>query len=109
MNLLQETKEILEKHNKTLQDVFWVGSTTLKKGQWIRAYTTVEDFVKRADRDYDEGYGQEEVNTKLIIVGEHFWLERCTYDGSEWWEYKEFPNINDFEPNVGKVPIFYKE
>ena len=56
---------------------------------------------------YNDGYGLEEINTKLILVGKDFWLERGTYDGSEWWEYKSMPNVNDFVD--GAVYIFDEE
>ena len=26
-----------------------------------------------------------------MVVGNNWWLERHEYDGSEWWEYKQFP------------------
>ncbi len=34
------------------------------------------------------GYGGEEVATDLLVVGEDWWLERHSYDGAEWFEYK---------------------
>ena len=101
-NLLHETVEILKAHNKTMQDILWVGCTDLNMR------TTVEDFVKRANENYDDGYGFENVNTGLIVVGTDFWLERHTYDGAEWWEFKQKPNIHAYELSAGDVPIFNK-
>ena len=110
MNLLQETIQILKEHNKTLQDVLWIGSSITDGSSYrLNTRTTVEDFVIRANQNYDDGYGREEVNMGLIVVGENFWLERHEYDGSEWWEYKEMPNISDFDDNEGHVPIFYRD
>lgn len=82
-NLLKETISILQKHRKSEQDIKWIGNEE-QKFNW-------EMFRKYADFDYDDGYGGEEINTHLYIVGEDFWLERHSYDGSEWWEYKEIP------------------
>ena len=65
---------------------------------------TVEDFIEHANFEYNDGYGIEEINTDLILVGKDFWLERHEYDGSEWWEYKSMPNVNDFVD--GAVYIF---
>ena len=65
---------------------------------------TVKEFLEHANVEYNDGYGLEEINTDLILVGKDFWLERGTYDGSEWWEYKSMPNVNDFVD--GAVYIF---
>lgn len=43
----------------------------------------------------DEGYGAPEVATDLLVVGADFWLERCEYDGSEWWEFKQMPKCKN--------------
>ena len=83
MNLLNETIEVLKGYKKTEQDVLWVGAD--------KSYMTWDDFAKRADYEYDSGYGGQEINSHLLVVGKSFWLERHEYDGSEWWEYKEQP------------------
>ena len=97
-NLLKETKEILERHSKTFDDILFVGD------KFDHARMTVKEFLEHANFEYDDGYGNEEINTDLILVGKDFWLERGTYDGSEWWEYKSMPNVNDFVD--GAVYIF---
>ena len=97
-NLLKETKEILERHGKTFDDILFVGDKS------DHSKMTVKEFLEHANFEYDDGYGLEEINTELILVGKDFWLERHEYDGSEWWEYKSMPNINDFVD--GAVYIF---
>lgn len=82
-NLLKETLDVLEQINKKETDVKWVGTKTHK--------TTWEDFKKIADVVYDDGFGSAEVAQDLLVVGKNWWLERGEYDGSEWWDYKEFP------------------
>ena len=82
-NLLQETNSILARHGKTCRDVEWVGNTD--------KYMMWDDFEKEANFEYDDGFGGEEINTSLLVVGKNFWLERHEYDGHEWWEYKEQP------------------
>ena len=82
-NLLKETIENLETNGKLTTDVLWVGNKDI--------YTTWEDFASKANFDYDNGYGGNKIASDLKIVGKDFWLERAEYDGSEWWEYKEFP------------------
>ena len=94
MNLLNETRDILLSNNKTFDDVIFIGDRT------THTKMTVKDFLEHANVEYNGGYGIEEINTKLILVGKDFWLERHEYDGSEWWEYKSMPNVNDFVDGV---------
>jgi hypothetical protein len=80
MNLLKETEEILAEHNKTWEDVKWVGCREFK--------IPIELFKKLADKEYNEDFGGTEVVKDLLVVGNDWWLERYEYDGSEWWVYK---------------------
>lgn len=83
INLLEETKEILENHNKTIEDIKWIGTR--------KHYVDINKFLELADAEYDSGYGGQEVADNLLVVGNNWWLERHEYDGSEWWEYKSIP------------------
>lgn len=83
MNLLAETEFNLEVHNKTLNDVEWIGCPTFEVNK--------EQFIELANVEYDDGFGAPEVATDLLVVGSGWWLERHEYDGSEWWEFKEEP------------------
>ena len=85
-NLLNETIEDLAKHNKTFDDVIGICGDDFQ--------ISIEDFKNLANKEYNDGYGGQEVASDLKIVGEDFWLERHEYDGSEWWEYKSIPNLN---------------
>lgn len=82
-NLLQETLKVLERNGKTSGDVVWVGDKYKK--------TTWENFKNISNFNYDNGYGGNEIEGSLLIVGDTWWLERGEYDGSEWWEFKEHP------------------
>lgn len=84
INLLQETLKILEYNGKTSGDVVWVGDKYKK--------TTWENFKNISNFNYDNGYGGNEIEGSLLIVGDTWWLERGEYDGSEWWEFKEHPS-----------------
>ncbi len=83
MTLLNETTEFLLQSGKTGSDVRFV-RTKDQCGTW-------EEFTKIADFDYDNGYGGNKISTSLRIVGDNWWLERCEYDGIEWWEFKTLP------------------
>ena len=86
-NLLKETKKKLSIHNKTPKDVLWIGT---KDGSEAMNWG---EFVKIADFEYDNGYGEAWIYLNLVVVGKGWWLERFEYDGSEWWEYKEPPKL----------------
>jgi hypothetical protein len=83
-NLLKETIDILEENKKTLQDIKWIGD-----GE----YYAVENFEKILEVNYYSGFGCQEIFSSLKVVGDNWWLERGEYDGSEWWEFKQLPEI----------------
>lgn len=83
INLKEETLKVLAYNGKTWADVEWVGLE--------QKVVPKDSFLLIADREYDNGYGGNEVNMSLIVVGKDFWLERHEYDGSEWWEFKQMP------------------
>ncbi len=94
MNLLQETLEVLQNHNKTPQDISWIGNKNL--------YMSWQEFASAADVEYDAGYGAPEVAQDLVIVGADWWMTREEYDGSEWWSFKTKPQKppNAAPPNI---------
>lgn len=83
INLLDETHTALTENGKTPDDVRFV-RTYKAVGSWA-------DFARFANFDYNNGYGLEVVNTTLRVVGDDWWLERASYDGSAWWEFKQRP------------------
>jgi hypothetical protein len=87
-NLKQETLEILAENGKTAEDVLWIGLCD-DKANFVEL--PKEKFWRCAAREYDNGYGEQQVKGSLVIVGKDWWLERAEYDGSEWWEYKTMP------------------
>ena len=85
INLLEETERALACHNKTWDDISWIGGNDF--------YISVEQFKEAAkDTNYDCGYGSEEVAIDLVICFYNgSWLSRAEYDGSEWWRYNAYP------------------
>lgn len=82
VNLLEETRRSIEKSGHTPSDIIFIGS---QDGKYS---CTWDEFSKLADREYDNGFGGNEVASDLIIVfadKQQMW--RGEYDGSEWWEY----------------------
>jgi len=84
MNLLKETRDILQVEGHAPSDIVWIGT---EKWGWF----TWEEFSSVANVEYHDGYGSACVPMGLLVVGEDWWLERGEYDGSEWWEYKTLP------------------
>lgn len=51
-----------------------------------------EDFLKSLDFEYDSGYGGQELFGTIWFL-DGTWSDRGEYDGSEWWEHHEVPEI----------------
>jgi len=84
MNLLQETLDDLKEHGLYPENVDFVTD-----GECNMSW---KDFVELANFDYDDGFGWNEIDLGLKIVGDDWWLERHEYDGAERWAYKKKPN-----------------
>jgi hypothetical protein len=93
INFLDETKDFLEKRNKTLDDIIYVQTDEFR-------IKDIQKFLKSMDFDYDDGFGCQEIPSDLKIIGKDFWLERYEYDGSEWWDFKTTPVPNDIIKDV---------
>lgn len=53
----------------------------------------MEAFLNELDFEYDSGYSIQYLFGTIWLKSNEAWLERGEYDGSEWWEYKERPEI----------------
>lgn len=81
MNLLEETIEKIKEAGLNIEDIIFIGS---KDGRYR---CTWEEFLVLANREYDEGYGSNEVASDLIILfKDNSRMYRGEYDGSEWWD-----------------------
>jgi len=98
INLVDEIIGDLEENGRTEQDIRWIGVAGVKWCTW-------PEFVERWRRyEYDNGYGGANINERLVVVGDDWWLERHEYDGAEWWEYKTLPK----QPGLHAVPLRLK-
>ena len=50
--------------------------------------------ITRMVTDYNDGFGAE-CWIGWITFEDNTWIERRTYDGSEWWEECKFPTLED--------------
>lgn len=95
MNLLQETIDDIKQSGHTPDNIVFIGSEESGYSCTWNEYQTL------ANRDYDSGYGAQEVARDLIIVfsdGAKMW--RSEYDGSESWAYS-----SPFEMPKEQIPI----
>ena len=108
MNLKTEILEKLKDCNKTFGDIkeFYIRYTSFKdeNGNWInwqnRKTRTffgddLELLMPELDFEYNAGYGSQEIEG-FISFTDDTWLEREEYDGSEWWDFKQFPKLEAY-------------
>jgi len=53
-----------------------------------------KEFLKYLDFEYDRGFGLQEI-FGTVWFEDGTWAERGEYDGAEWWELRERPEIPD--------------
>lgn len=98
MNLLKETKDTLDTYKVKPSDVKWVG---YRDGSVAISWDEFEEIARHIN--YDDGFGSVEINERLVVVGDDWWLERVEYDGSEWWEFKTLPKKSDNPSNILEI------
>lgn len=105
-NLYSETVEILAENGKSTADILFVVAEDQK---WPRERSTKVKIEKdcflllAANTNYDAGYGGNEIDDSLEVVGADFWLERHESAGAEWWEYKEMPKEPELSMDVSRL------
>ena len=99
-NLLEETIKAIENSKHSVEDIHHVivknkENSFFNKSQEAVAITW-EDFCEVAKYfNYYSGYGSEVVWLGCkVVFNDHSFLERRSYDGSEWWSYIEIPNLD---------------
>lgn len=90
-NALEELKEVLEKNNKTTDNIIAIRVILESPKNDDIAIYTLEDLK---DVNYDDGFGSQNLYG-IILLDDNDWLERVEYDGSEWWECRRNPHLND--------------
>jgi hypothetical protein len=73
----------------------WYISTefNLKPGYTEQEY---QEFLTNLDFEYDSGYGGQQL-FGTIWCEEGIWFDRGEYDGSEWWQFHQYPAIPSLE------------
>jgi hypothetical protein len=59
-----------------------------------RGYTQEEynNFLNQLDQNYDDGFGSQYIYG-TIWYQDRTWSDRREYDGSEWWEHHQVPEV----------------
>ena len=93
--LLLETINIMLLNNLNPGEVEFIGSAD---GNYT---CTMEQFLILADKEYDAGYGGNEVVSDLVIVfKDGRWMSRGEYDGSEWWDMNSKPRSTGIKKKI---------
>lgn len=108
INFYEETTSFLKNNGKNWDDIEFISISKdyvskFSKNKPESYYIDVEDFISYIkEMYYNNGYGSNEVNLSIKIVGKDWWLERYEYDGAESWVYKEKPKKPEKEINLTK-------
>lgn len=95
-NLLKETVSALAENGKTISDIVAVQGDDFG--------ISIDEFIQLAsETNYRKCYGTQEVAEDLIIIGKDWWLERVEYNGSEWWKFRQFPQIKSNIKSVSQL------
>jgi len=54
----------------------------------------MQEFLNKLDFEYDNGFGLQRL-FGVVWFEDGTWATRGEYDGSEWWEVHEIPEIPD--------------
>nr|UVX76143.1 MAG: hypothetical protein [Bacteriophage sp.] len=103
-SLLEETLKVLKDSGVRPEDVQYV----LTSEVWM----TWEEFANIAKKvHYDSGYGIQEIESSLKVVGIDWWLERAEYDGAEWWKFCTTPvrSAQRHDPNASLVCKWFED
>lgn len=52
----------------------------------------LSEFLSLLDFEYNEGFGTQELDG-IVWLEDGTWLSRGEYDGSEWWNHNQLPEI----------------
>lgn len=81
----------------TVSFEFWEGDIQSFKTHLKCNYTPeeYEEFLNKLDINYHDGYGSQHMfGTVWFLDGT--WADRCDYDGAEWWEIRQRPEIPEY-------------
>jgi len=81
-----------ERSSYWADDNQYVGAPPIKLKEGYTP-TEYEKFLEKLNFEYDNGYGSQELSGTIWLSEDNTWYERGEYDGSEWWAYRECPQV----------------
>jgi len=105
MNIIKELDYKIKDSGHIPTDIKWL---TLSYGDWseqkitvpptegIKGYSKAKELYKNTN--YNNGYGSQELDG-IVVFNDNSWLERWEYDGSEGWDFKQTPQIENYLRN----------
>lgn len=98
VNVAEELRNVLEDTDQVIAlDLTYTDSdgNTSWRQIWRRDQSSLsfEEFLKNhLNLFYKNGYGSQQLFGE-VWLDDNSWLERCEYDGSEWWEHRVRPPL----------------
>lgn len=90
MNVIDEILEHIEGRKVKYIQVKYCPCSKREPG--IEVSGVLSEVLPELNFEYDNGYGSRELYG-TIWYEDGTWSERCEYDGSEWWEHKQCPEL----------------
>jgi hypothetical protein len=105
MNAKLELLDKLNEMNKTIENVlainikFYIGYDIVD-GKYVDFELIKinvignKNVINNLDVEYYAGFGSQQLRG-VVLLDNNDWLERQQYDGSEWWEYRKCPTVEE--------------
>jgi len=94
---IKDFDKLVERIDKS---ILWAEITTDYKRVILRSDRTaneIQSFINDLlSIEYDDGYGRQNLYG-TVAYKDGSWMDRCEYDGSEWWGYHRFPKEPDWD------------
>jgi len=88
INAKDELLKVLKENNKSVDDIISIGIRIYTYDNEPKTINSVDDL----DINYNNGYGSQNLYG-YVLLKNNTWLERNEYDGSEWWEYTDYTQV----------------
>lgn len=87
VNLWKETVKVLKDEGLSSDGIMFISMDGYRM-----TFDTFKELAKRTN--YEDGFGEQEINGSLCIWGFNWVMFRSKNDGAEWWEVRELPSDN---------------
>lgn len=108
-NAKEEFLNITENYNIIAANITFVDDEECHKLKPLYTKDEYNEFLNFLDREYYAGYGGQELYG-VIYCEKGVWMQRGEYDGSEWWDIYQYPDLRESfdESDVVKYERYLK-